>query len=91
MRTNVRLRGIVCVLFIVLGFYTMKGQSFYYYYNNQKIDVSLDKEYISVSSLTEKCFLESDSLNIKQRTQFSKNDNIRMLQSNLGNVNTDIY
>ena len=37
MRTNVRLRGIVCVLFIVLGFYTMKGQSFYYYYNNQKM------------------------------------------------------
>lgn len=62
MYTNFKLKGIVCLLFIIMGVYTIKGQSFHYYYNNQKVEVSLDKNYVSVNSLNENCFLESDSL-----------------------------
>jgi subtilisin family serine protease len=63
--------SIFVFLFSLFGF----AQSNYYYYNNKKVYVNIDREYISINSILNNAFLETFNTNYLSKTEFVENNN----------------
>ena len=47
----------------------------YYYYNNERVNINVDTEFISVNSVNDLTFLDSYSNDILSKTEFNENKN----------------
>lgn len=66
---------IFAITFLIFKFGNLQS-NYYYYYNNQKVYINLDKEYIAINSAINTNFLENYSTNYISKTDFFEN-NIR--------------
>ena len=66
-------------LFRLLGY---AQSNYYYYYNNQKVYINIDREYISINSNLNNTFLESYNTSYQSKTEFVENNVRNYIQTN---------
>lgn len=69
---------IIICLFSIFGY----TQNSFYYYNNQKVYINIDREYISINSNLNNTFLESFSTSYQSKTEFVENNIRKYAQTN---------
>ncbi|MDG2193898.1 MAG: hypothetical protein P8K77_03390 [Polaribacter sp.] len=59
---------------LILSFVTVNAQSNYYYYENQKVYINIDREYVNLNSINNFNFLADYSANYISKTKFIENN-----------------
>jgi len=78
-----RLYILIILVFVLQGAH---AQSVYYYYNNQKVYIENDTEYISVNSFTDDSFLDLYRSSFLSKTKFVENNSRNYVQTNDINI-----
>jgi subtilisin family serine protease len=76
---------ILILTFFAINF-SIAQSSTYYYYDNQKVYINIDREYLSINSNLNTVFLESYNTNYLNKTDFIENNNRNYLQTTDNNA-----
>ena len=88
----------ILTLFLILPLISF-SQSNYYYYNNQKVHINIDREHVSLNSISNSNYLTNYSVNYISKTEFVENrdrtyvtptDNSAQNRRNLKNYYSEI-
>ncbi|MDE0472005.1 MAG: S8 family serine peptidase [Ekhidna sp.] len=68
-----KIKFYILAFLLLFGFSLMGQKKNYYYYNNQKIYINIDREFISINSASNLNFLNNYSTNYISKTEFIEN------------------